>query len=81
MSRQWFLAAALCLSGAAIAQDPAKDPFPREGNPAQRARKDPLEGKAPPALVVGAWQNSGGKALTLAELRGNVVLLDFWGTW
>ena len=24
------------------------------------------------------WINTGGRAITLAELRGKVVLLDFW---
>jgi hypothetical protein len=69
---------ALCLAGSAAAQ---QDPFPREGNREQRAKKDPLEGKAPPVLEVRDWANTDGKALTLAELRGNVVLIDFWGTW
>ncbi len=62
----------------ALAQD---DPFPREGRPEQRAQKDPLEGKAPPALTVKDWHNTDGKALSLAELRGKVVLIDFWGVW
>ncbi len=70
---------ALCLVGITTAQQ--QDPFPREGDPAQRAKKDPLEGKAPPALHVSDWLNTDGKALSLAELRGNVVLIDFWGVW
>lgn len=83
MSPRWSsLVAALGLFGTTIApQDPPKDPFPREGNPAQRANKDPLEGKAPPALVVGGWRNTDDKPLVLAGLRGKVVLLDFWGVW
>jgi hypothetical protein len=74
------LGAVLCLAGAVLAQEPQQDPFPREGSPAQRAKKDPLEGKAPPALTVGSWLNT--KApIALADLRGKVVLLDFWGVW
>lgn len=70
----------LALSLAVPAQQQGDD-FPREGSPAQRAKKDPLEGKAPPALQVDGWLNSGGKPLELAALRGKVVLLDFWGVW
>ncbi|MBM4061157.1 MAG: hypothetical protein FJ265_08690 [Planctomycetes bacterium] len=76
------MVALLCALGTAVAQqDPPADPFPREGKPAQRQKKDPLEGKAPPALTVTDWRNTDGKALNLAELRGKVVLLDFWGVW
>ena len=57
------------------------DDFKREGNEAARSRKDPLEGKAPPALAVEGWLNTDGKALSLEALRGNVVVLDFWGVW
>lgn len=78
MIARWLFPVALC--GATFAQAPAQDPFPREGNPVQRAKKDPLEGKAPPALVVGAWRNVD-QPLALADLRGKVVLLDFWGVW
>jgi hypothetical protein len=81
MFARWScLCAALFLAGTVFAQDPPKDPFPREGKPAQRKQKDALEGKAPPALVVGAWQNTPAP-LALADLRGKVVLLDFWGDW
>ncbi len=49
--------------------------------PKESAAKDSLEGKAPPALQVEGWQNSDGKALTWADFRGKVVVIDFWGTW
>jgi thiol-disulfide isomerase/thioredoxin len=46
-----------------------------------QARKDldAMEGKAPPALQVTNWINSEG--MKLADLKGKVVLLDFWATW
>ena len=59
----------------------AQDDFKREGNPDQRAKKDPLENKPPPALQVEGWMNAGEEGLDLSALRGKVVLLDFWGTW
>ena len=50
--------------------------------PEKNAAKDALEGKAPPKLDVGGWLNTpDGKALTWADLRGKVVLIDFWRTW
>lgn len=54
--------AAFALGGALLAQD---DGFQRE--PAHRESKDPLEGKAPPALQVTGWLNTGGEALRLAR--------------
>ena len=81
MTSTWLcVGAALCLAGTGLAQDPSPDPFPREGRPEQRAKKNLLEGKAPPALTVASWLNT--KApIALADLRGKVVLLDFWGVW
>jgi len=55
------------------------DDFEREGK--NRPFKDALEGKAPPALAVEGWMNSGGAPLEWSSLRGKVVVLDFWGTW
>jgi thiol-disulfide isomerase/thioredoxin len=57
----------------------ADKPEWREGEPAQRQRLEGMEGKAPPALQVSNWINS--KDMTLGDLKGKVVLLDFWATW
>jgi thiol-disulfide isomerase/thioredoxin len=40
-----------------------------------------LEGHAAPPLSVEGWYNTGGQKLTLNNLHGKVVLLDFWGVW
>ncbi|GAC1441841.1 MAG: redoxin domain-containing protein [Mycobacteriales bacterium] len=34
--------------------------------------------RAPELFGAGGWLNTGGRALSLSELRGKVVLLDFW---
>lgn len=56
--------------------------FSREGD---RSAKDALEGQTAPTLEMQSWLNAGGEdgtiALDLADLRGSVVVLDFWGTW
>ncbi len=80
MVPRWSSVVVLTLLGTAFAQDPVADPFPREGKPEARKAKDALEGKAPPALVVGDWRNTD-QPLALPALRGKVVLLDFWGEW
>jgi thiol-disulfide isomerase/thioredoxin len=38
----------------------------------------PVLGTAPNFASSGPWLNTGGKALSLAQLRGHVVLVDFW---
>src|SRR5262249_33571245 len=38
----------------------------------------PVLGRAPDFASPGPWINTGGKALTLKQLRGRVVLVDFW---
>ncbi len=38
-----------------------------------------LVGRPAPELTVSQWH--GGEPVSLAELRGEIVLLDFWGSW
>ena len=38
-----------------------------------------MHGKPAPALTVTNWLNS--KPLKLADLKGKIVVLDFWATW
>lgn len=54
---------------AALAQEPRREQDLSE-----------LEGRPAPALEVTGWMNTEGP-LTWKDLRGKVVLLDFWGTW
>ncbi len=44
-----------------------------------RATLDAMQGKPAPALAVKDWINS--KPLTMADLKGKIVVLDFWATW
>ena len=59
----------------------AEDDFKREGTGEKRTQKDALENKAPPELAVKGWINTDGKDLQLSDLRGKVVVMDFWGVW
>jgi thiol-disulfide isomerase/thioredoxin len=47
----------------------------------RRHARDSLEGKVPPAMYLAGWIDVENRPLTFDELRGCVVLVDFWGTW
>ena len=44
-----------------------------------RSALDAMQGKPAPALALKDWINS--KPLTMADLKGKIVVLDFWATW
>ena len=51
-----------------------------EGDATKRERLKSLQGsETPPELQVSGWQN--GDAVTLEDLKGKIVVLDFWATW
>lgn len=51
-----------------------------EGDAAKRARLKELQDNAtPPEIKLRSWENS--QPLTLADLKGKIVVLDFWATW
>jgi thiol-disulfide isomerase/thioredoxin len=49
------------------------------GQPAPATLEPPAIGSPAPSLQVSGWTD--GKTRTLADYRGKVVLLDFWGIW
>ena len=53
----------------------------RSGDLADRRILDALEGEPAPPLSVENWRTADGESVTLADLRGKIVLLDFWATW
>ncbi|MFM1559392.1 MAG: TlpA family protein disulfide reductase [Roseibacillus sp.] len=54
--------------------------FAFEGEGEKRARLSKLQdSETPPKLDLSEWLNSGD--LTLDELKGKIVVLDFWATW
>ena len=57
---------------------PKFNAYSREGDGERRKALDAMEGKKAPSWQVEQWVQ--GKT-TLKELKGKVVLLDFWGVW
>ena len=38
-------------------------------------------GKAAPEIKAGSWYNNSDKAVSLADLKGKVTVVEFWATW
>lgn len=65
---------ALLMNMAAIAADAPKPEASKV-----RAELDGMEGKPAPALQLDNWMNA--KPTQLSDLKGKIVVLDFWATW
>ncbi|MEQ1829941.1 MAG: TlpA disulfide reductase family protein, partial [Pirellula sp.] len=57
-----------------------RDPILRRGSNIARTELNALEGNVAPALVATSWTSSDGE-VKLADFKGKIVLIDFWGTW
>jgi cytochrome c biogenesis protein CcmG, thiol:disulfide interchange protein DsbE len=74
------LFAATCLFVALIRPVAAAEPSaPALENNKNRDAITAMQGKPAPALSLTNWLNS--KPLTPADLKGKIVVLDFWATW
>jgi len=63
---------------AGLAQAADLAPF-AEGNDELRARLEKVQGEQAPEIELADWIHS--EARTLADLKGKIVVLDFWATW
>lgn len=73
---RWIALLALSATAALVAAELNSD---GEGDAARRAELAQLEGHPAPELQVTGWLN--GSAVKLADLKGKIVVLDFWATW
>ncbi|MFT4589896.1 MAG: cytochrome c biogenesis protein CcmG/thiol:disulfide interchange protein DsbE [Limisphaerales bacterium] len=69
----------ICLTLAALPTITLADDAPTLESSKNREAIDGMHGKPAPELKLKDWINS--KALTNADLKGKIVLLDFWATW
>jgi thiol-disulfide isomerase/thioredoxin len=76
--RNYLIAALYIICAAWLSADEIDSAW-LEGNTQLRERLKNLAGKPAPALQVKDWKQS--EPLKLAELKGKVVVLDFWATW
>jgi hypothetical protein len=82
MKHRWvclFTVATLFTAGSGGLSQSGGSKVRLEGDPARREKLDAIQGKPAPDLEIKEWFN--GKPLKLKDLRGKVIMLDFWGTW
>jgi len=70
------IAVACMLFGLCLASQDTS--FKREGQGDRRQKLDKLEGQPAPVWEVEKWVQG---EVSATELKGKVVLLDFWGVW
>jgi len=69
--------AALCVTLLAWTVTAADGPAPEASK--VRAELDAMQGRPAPALELSNWIN--GKPVQISDLKGKIVVLDFWATW
>lgn len=81
MKRSFFLAACLAFGLALLAHHviAGEKNAPKLEANKQRDQIDAMQGKPAPELKLKGWLNS--KPLNLPDLKGKIVVLDFWATW
>ena len=69
-----------CLSGTSFAADKTIDELAKEGHwmPNKWEMHSQLLNKEAPKLDLSEWI---GKEVTAKDLKGNIVVVDFWATW
>ncbi|GMW02124.1 MAG: hypothetical protein AMXMBFR84_32600 [Candidatus Hydrogenedentota bacterium] len=73
-----LVALAVGLGGGLVSSAP-EFVLERDDDAERNKALDAMQGKPAPELVVGEWLS--GEATTLADLKGSVVMIDFWGVW
>ncbi len=79
MKTLFILFATLTLTFAPATLFAADETSPAFENNKSREAINSMQGKPAPALAVTQWINS--RPLNLADLKGKIVVIDFWATY
>jgi thiol-disulfide isomerase/thioredoxin len=78
---RWVVVALVLLGTVGVRAGESADEIARKaywGNEEDREQHFKMLGKAAPELALTEWR---GKAVTAAEMKGKIVVVDFWATW